>query len=229
MANFGPQSGTLTAGGQAVTLTGLTGVNVILAGIGAGGTGNVYVGATLILEGSYDGTTFKPIRTLRLGTNYPDGYNAVMADNDTRAWRSIVSSDWVSVRLRAVALTSGTVSVILSAVSDGQSIYPPCPELLFSQGGTQSVAVGAGGSGDSVVVCACPARLNRVCISTATPSAIAIFFDNPTTGSGSALFTTLANAPLGTIYDVGMPFLTGITVLRASGSPQMGVSYTPMP
>ena len=223
-------SGKLTAAAQAVTLEGLTGYNRVMCGVYCPST-DQYAGARIIVEGSADGTTWKALPVVNMESKAAEVGEIALRDGESRGWSSQASGNWTKVRVRCVAITSGTVHAGIDAQPEiGQ---PPrivaVPEILDSTGGRFSKAVAAGAGTAAVVACPAPARLCKVIVTDVpgTPAAMKIY-DNESAASGDVLFQVPSTATLGTVYDPQCPAAKGITAGQVTNSIGVLLSYTPI-
>jgi hypothetical protein len=79
-------------------------------------------------------------------------------------------------------------------------------------GGTVTVKAGAG-------------RLLKVIVTTVTATAVATIYDNASAGSGTPLMVIPIAAAVGTVYDVNLPAVNGITVVSTSATGAITVGY----
>lgn len=93
-----------------------------------------------------------------------------------------------------------------------------------STGGTATATV-ASGAGNTVVK-AGPGRLNRVLVTSASPTGVLTFYDNASTASGTVLAIIPTGVAQGTAYDIQMPAANGIVAAGATGSAAATVSYS---
>lgn len=79
-------------------------------------------------------------------------------------------------------------------------------------GGVQTIKAGAG-------------RLMKVVVTTVTASAATTIYDNASAGSGTPLLVIPAAAAAGTVYDVNLPAVNGITVSSSGATGNITVGY----
>jgi hypothetical protein len=211
-----------------VTLSGLTGNNVIMAGIGPPSATTNFSGVSFVVEGTSDGTNFGTIPMVRQDTGEPASGVIFAPDGHPIPLVSRNPGNWSAVRTRIVSIAAGSV---MAGVSAQPAVnLPPTvvsPERIDSTGGKFPVEVAAGTTTAAFNVAAGPARLCRVVVQ-ALGTAALTFYDNPSAASGTKLFIIPASAAAGTIYDVQMPALTGITAGKVNNSPDVTVSFTPL-
>lgn len=83
---------------------------------------------------------------------------------------------------------------------------------ISASGGVQVVKAGAG-------------RLLKVIVTTATATTAVTIYDNASAASGTALLVIPAAAAAGTVYDVNLPAVNGITVNGAASAGAITVGY----
>jgi hypothetical protein len=69
-----------------------------------------------------------------------------------------------------------------------------------------------------------PGMLCRIVVLTAGTGTIT-FYDNPTTNSGTILFILPASPTVGAVYDIRLPFATGLYAQAAASSSSVAVSF----
>ena len=79
--------------------------------------------------------------------------------------------------------------------------------------------------GGTQVVKASPGRLVKVSVTTVTASAAVTIYDNASTNAGTPLLVIPIAAAAGTIYDVQLPALNGITVASTGATGNITVGY----
>lgn len=99
--------------------------------------------------------------------------------------------------------------------------YVNSQESLVSVGGNSNAAIATGSS--TTTIKNGPGRLCRIVITAAGTAAFTVY-DN-TAGSGTALFVSPTSTSVGTIYDLQMPAMVGITVVNVASGPAITVSF----
>lgn len=79
--------------------------------------------------------------------------------------------------------------------------------------------------GGTLVVKAGAGRVLKVIVTTVTASATCTIYDNATTNSGTPLLVIPTAAAVGTIYDVQLPAVNGITVYSSGATGAITVGY----
>jgi hypothetical protein len=70
-----------------------------------------------------------------------------------------------------------------------------------------------------------PGRLMTVIV-TASAAGVVTVYDNATTNTGTVLFATPASPAVGTVYNVNLPAVFGITVVAASTPSSVTIGYS---
>lgn len=96
--------------------------------------------------------------------------------------------------------------------------------VIGSSGGTATATVAAGVG--TTVIKTGPGRLNRILVTSASPTGVLTFYDNASTGSGTVLAIVPSGVAQGTAYDIQMPAVNGIVAVGATGSAAVTVSYS---
>lgn len=118
-------TGTITSGTGSVAVSGL---HADLVTVAISGT---YAGANLTFELSYDGTNYLPAACRQVGTQVAEAVTGALPSNLVRAWRCW-SKDATHFRVRATALTSGTVAVsIIQSLGALQDMAEQQPSLCY--------------------------------------------------------------------------------------------------
>lgn len=78
--------------------------------------------------------------------------------------------------------------------------------------------------GTTQTVKAGPGRLLKVIVTTVTATAVTTVYDNASAASGTILMTVPIAAPVGTVYDVNLPAVNGITV-GGAGTGALAIGY----
>lgn len=76
----------------------------------------------------------------------------------------------------------------------------------------------------TVTVKSAPGRLLKVVV-TASATGTLTFYDNSSTGSGTILLVVPASPTVGTVYDVNLPAVNGVTVVAAATPSSVVVGY----
>lgn len=216
-----------------ITLTGLTGLNTLMFGIFADSSkSQTYSGASLVLEGSNDGTNWAAIPVVRVdntsGGSTTEAGTITLTDNEARAWQSQKPGTWTKARIRMTALGSGTISGGISTTANPTPTITAGPgEDLYTLGGRYYVTVAAGVGTADAPVAPLKARLVKVIVLTSGSAATSIY-DNAATASGSEIFRVPANPTIGTVYTPEVATWNGITVGRVSNSSALCVTFTPL-
>lgn len=103
------------------------------------------------------------------------------------------------------------------------SIVTPYDDAGFPAAAATVASLSA--SGGVQVVKAGPGRLLKVIVTTATTVAACTVYDNATTNSGTQLLVIPAATAAGTVYDVNLPAVNGITVNGGASAGQLAVGY----
>lgn len=102
-------------------------------------------------------------------------------------------------------------------------IITPYDDAGFPANARQTAAVTLGGT---QVVKAGPGRVNSVLVTTATASAATTIYDSASTNSGTPLLVIPASTAAGTVYNVSLPALNGITVYSPGATGNITVGYS---
>lgn len=111
--------------------------------------------------------------------------------------------------LNCVKIHTGALNV------DGGPVTPSNPFPVLETAGQYTI-VPAGTGTTPTVLKAAAGTLVRV-IMTATGTALT-FYDNASSASGNAIFTTPATVTVGQVFELKIPASNGLTVSQASGS-----------
>jgi hypothetical protein len=79
--------------------------------------------------------------------------------------------------------------------------------------------------GTTQTVKAGPGRLLKIIVSTVTATAVTTIYDNASAASGTILAVIPIAAAVGTVYDINLPALAGITVAGA-GTGALVIGYS---
>ena len=97
-------------------------------------------------------------------------------------------------------------------------------EKLVTLGGSDTAFVAAGAQAAAIIK-AGPGRLCRLVCTVASTAAV-IIYDNPAAASGNILYQSPAVVAIGTVIDIQVAALTGITLNQAAGGGGWAVSYS---
>jgi VCBS repeat-containing protein len=185
-----------------------------------------YTGFTFVFEGTYDGTNWFQIYGIRTDNQAYESGTLSPPSNASRAWL-VFNGIWNQLRIRATALSTGSVSVAATAgPGELPTKLPNNLQYSLSNCGTATVNVPAGsGAANSVAVASGPGILHTIQVTTAGATAGAILYDNATTNSGTILYTSAATYALGTQTPLNVVFQNGITVRQAATTAAMTLVY----
>ena len=219
--------GTITTSTGTVTLSGLTGTNRIMCGVYAA-QGQTYSGASVVVEGSNDGTNYVVIPLLRMDTGVMEANVVQLNTSECRGWESQQSGTWSKVRVRATALSAGTISVGIATSADPTRTVTktPAAEVLQSTGGRYKTYLAAAAGTPSVVMSS-QARLCKVIV-LSSGSAATTVYDNAAAASGDKVLVVPANPTIGAVYDVQVPCVNGITVDQTTNTSAICLTYLPL-
>ena len=94
--------------------------------------------------------------------------------------------------------------------------------LATQNGGTSYLAIPA--ANGTTVVKAAPGRLCKIIVLTLAAGIISVF-DNASAASGTLLYKFTTNTPIGTVVDLEIPALNGITLDMIASTPQVLVTF----
>lgn len=214
------QSSTIsTATGTAVLP--LTGENATVALIYG-----TYTGFTCVFEASQDGTLYFPVFAIRSDSQTIEDGTLSPPNSSTRSW-ILPNGIWSKLRLRATALSTGTVNVVFtSGPGTFPLALPNTPRYFASNVGNATIGLAAGsGAANVVLVASGPGILHSVQVTTAGATAGLILYDNATTNSGVQLYQSAATYALGTQTLLNVVFQNGITARQASTTAACTLSY----
>lgn len=80
--------------------------------------------------------------------------------------------------------------------------------------------------GGTVVVKPSAGRVLKVIVTTVTASATCTVYDNASTNAGTPLLVIPTAAAVGTIYDVNLPAVNGITVYSSGATGAITIGYS---
>lgn len=103
-------------------------------------------------------------------------------------------------------------------------IVTPYDDAGFPAAAATTAAVSA--SGGVQTVKAGPGRLLKVIVTTATATSACTVYDNASTNSGTQLLVIPASAAAGTVYDLNLPAVNGITVNGAASAGALTIGYS---
>ncbi len=179
---------------------------------------------TAKIQGSTDGVHYADIQVLRANTWEVESGSQSPPDNTSRLWY-FNAGPLTHVQIIASALSTGTVNVVMNNSPGSTPIFPTTQLQFVTNAGKTTGTILAGTAGSNTIVTAAPCILDRVSVTTAGTASL-ILYDNATTNSGTIVFASPATYALGTITEVKMPCLNGITARLQSGSAACTVSYT---
>lgn len=171
-------------------------------------------GFTVVFEGTRDGSVWFKLPTVRLASGFLEVRSAALPDNYTGAWY-VANGLFTKVRVRATARTSGTLAVTLTN-GDMKTLATAGHRALLENTGKKTVYFAAGsGAANSVLVSSGPGILHGIIVNTAGATAGMIIYDNATTNSGTIVYKSADTHAIGA-YAIGMPFVNGLTLRKAS-------------
>jgi hypothetical protein len=103
------------------------------------------------------------------------------------------------------------------------SIATPYDDAGFPAAAATTVNVSA--SGGVQVVKAGAGRLLKVIVLVATATTLCTVYDNASTNSGTPLIVIPAATAAGTVYDINLPVVNGITVNGAASAGTLAFGY----
>jgi hypothetical protein len=101
-------------------------------------------------------------------------------------------------------------------------IQTPYDDAGFPAQAASTTTVTLGGT---VVVKPSAGRLLRVIVTTVTASAVATIYDNASTNSGPPLMVIPIAAAVGTIYNIDLPAVNGITIASSGATGAVTIGY----
>ncbi len=116
-----------------------------------------------------------------------------------------------------------TVQESAPANTDAATGIPYAPEIV--QLAAKNFPIAAGTGTTPITVKNAPGYLKKIVV-LVTATVAMTFYDNASAASGTILYVTAATVAAGTIIDIDMPFMNGLTVSQASGTAGMILAYS---